>query len=468
MPVNYVRFQRGSQAAYQALVDAKNLDPNTLYFIYAEQGSTGALYLGDKLISGGDIVFTSAYLDDLADVVVKEAQTDSFLVKAENGDWVAKTLEDVVALIKENLGEIASSAQVFQVERTAEETDSEAITRIVGDTLVSAGDMVIVKYQFVAGKYQHTAYVYDGKVWVAMDGNYDATNVYFTDNFIFTKPVGTVTIPSSGSTEKEAAGKNLVEFFSSLFAEEDLTPDISNQPSVSKLTIANSGSYEVGTTVNPSFTVAFEDGKYQYGPEPTGVTVSNWKITSNNGDDISIDVTNNDQQTGNLASVTIKADTSIDYSAVATYSEGVAAKTNLGNDSSVKINAGTKSKNANGSIKGYRNTFYGTLNDKTTELTNSVIRGLNKTNKTSVTGDTFTIDVTVGALRTILAVPAGLKPSYVGHREGLNAPLLDDNTTKVTVAVDGAVAGADTIDYDVYVWTYANPYATLEHYDVTI
>ena len=24
------------------------------------------------------------------------------------------------------------------------------------------------------------------------------------------------------------------------------------------------------------------------------------------------------------------------------------------------------------------------------------------------------------------------------------------------------------IDYDVYVWTYANPYATLEHYDVTI
>jgi len=46
--------------------------------------------------------------------------------------------------------------------------------------------------------------------------------------------------------------------------------------------------------------------------------------------------------------------------------------------------------------------------------------------------------------------------------------LLDDNTTKVTVAVDGAVVGADTIDYDVYVWTYANPYAALEHYDVTI
>jgi len=84
-----------------------------LYFIYAEEGSTGALYLGDKLISGGDTIFTSAYLDDLADVIVKEAQTDSFLVKAENGDWVAKTLEDVIDLIKENLGEVAPLAQVF-------------------------------------------------------------------------------------------------------------------------------------------------------------------------------------------------------------------------------------------------------------------------------------------------------------------------------------------------------------------
>lgn len=467
MPVNYVRFQRGSQAAYQALVDSNSLDSNTLYFIYADKGSTGALYMGEKLISGGDTVFTSAYLDDLADVVVAEAQTNSFLVKAENGDWVAKTLEDVVALIKDNLGEVASSAQVFQVERTAEEEDADAIDRIVADTMVSAGDMVIVKYQFVTGKYQHTAYVYDGEAWVAMDGNYDATNVYFSDNFIFTKPIGTVTIPSTGSVEKEAAGKNLVEFFSSLFAEEDLDPDVT-QPSVSKLTITNSGSYEVGTTVNPSYTVAFEDGKYQYGPEPTGVTVSNWKITSTNGDDISVDVTNNSNQTGALTAVNIKEDTSINYSAVATYSEGVAAKTNLSNDSSNKIAAGTKSKTVNGAVKGYRNSFYGTLVDKTTELSSSVIRALTPSGKTLKAGDTFAIDVAVGAYRTILAVPAGLSISYVGHREGLNAPLLDENTTKVTVAVDGATEGADTINYDVYVWTYANAYATAEHYDVTI
>jgi hypothetical protein len=31
-----------------------------------------------------------------------------------------------------------------------------------------------------------------------MDGNYNAENVYFSKNMIFTEPVGTITIPSSG------------------------------------------------------------------------------------------------------------------------------------------------------------------------------------------------------------------------------------------------------------------------------
>ena len=86
MPRNYVRFQRGSKEAYQDLLDRNAVDPNTLYFIYAEGESTGSLYMGKKLISGGDTIITSASLDDLADVIIKGANTNSFLVKA------AKTL----------------------------------------------------------------------------------------------------------------------------------------------------------------------------------------------------------------------------------------------------------------------------------------------------------------------------------------------------------------------------------------
>jgi hypothetical protein len=42
-----------------------------------------------------------------------------------------------------------------------------------------------------------------------MDGNYNADNVYFDDDFIFTESVGTVVIPESGSTKVAAAGKNI-------------------------------------------------------------------------------------------------------------------------------------------------------------------------------------------------------------------------------------------------------------------
>jgi hypothetical protein len=54
-----------------------------------------------------------------------------------------------------------------------------------------------------------------------MDGNYNAENVYFKNDFIFTEPVGTVNIPESGSTTVAAAGKNIKEFLSSLFAQEE-------------------------------------------------------------------------------------------------------------------------------------------------------------------------------------------------------------------------------------------------------
>lgn len=468
----YVKFMRGTQEAYDALVKK---DENTLYFVYDPANEkVGALYMGDRVISGGDIVLASATLRELADVLVETTKENSFLVQNAEGKWDNISVTDVAALIQEHMSAAsAAPAQVFQADLVEGESHDAAIARVVDGKALTAGDIAIVREVIGVDAEDdsiatgHTAYVYDGSAWTAMDGNYNARNVFFDDDFVFTKAIGTVTIPTTGSKTVAAKGKNLSEFFAGLFAEEDTSPD-KTEPSVSALTITGNGSYEVGTTVNPSFSVTFEDGKYQYGPEPTGVVVSNWKITSNNGDNISRDVTANTKQTGDLAAVNVKADTSITYTATATYGNGNYANTNLGNESTIRIAAGSKSKSASASIKGYRNSFYGTLNDKTTELTSAVIRGLNKTGKTSVAGDKITITVAKDCLRTILAVPAGLAVSYVGHREGLNAPLLDENTTKVTVAVDGAVAGADTIDYDVYVWTYADPYKSEEHYDVTI
>ena len=97
MAIEYVKFQRGSLAAYEALKAAGRLDANTLYFIKVE-GGVGRLYMGENLISGGDIVLQSAKLDDLEDVIISNAKAGSFLVY-ENEKWIAKSLEEVAELI---------------------------------------------------------------------------------------------------------------------------------------------------------------------------------------------------------------------------------------------------------------------------------------------------------------------------------------------------------------------------------
>ena len=74
MAIIYVRFQRGSQAAYDRLIELNTIDNNTLYFIYENNdATTGSLYMGDKLISGGNISTTVSSLDELSDVIVAGA-----------------------------------------------------------------------------------------------------------------------------------------------------------------------------------------------------------------------------------------------------------------------------------------------------------------------------------------------------------------------------------------------------------
>lgn len=98
---DFVRFQRGSKTAYEALKNAGRVENNVLYFIYeSEDSATGTLYLGSKLISGGESTVVSSSLGDLTDVLITGAGTNSFLVKNDNGIWVAKTAEEVAGLIQ--------------------------------------------------------------------------------------------------------------------------------------------------------------------------------------------------------------------------------------------------------------------------------------------------------------------------------------------------------------------------------
>lgn len=348
-------------------------------------------------------------------------------------------------------------SHVFEATLEAEETHEAAIARVVGEAKVVTGDIAIVKAPIHGEKVEYTAYVYNGSAWAAMDGNYSAENVYFDEDFVFTKAIGTVTIPSSGSKTVTAAGKNIKEFFAGLFAAEQ-NPS-KTDPSVS-VTLTGAGSYEVGTTLTPSFSASFEDGKYTYGPEPTGATVSTWEVTSTAGESF-------DTASGTCAELTVTDAMSYSVTAKATHSAGNKGLTNLGNESSVQISAGTKSKTSS-TITGYRNTFYGTMTTKPETLTSADIRALvGKSEASLANGAVFDVDVVVGAMRTVIAYPATLQDLTAIQDNNDSMSNIVSSFTKTTVSVEGA-NGATPINYKVYYMDYANPYDTANKYTVTI
>lgn len=449
MAINYVKFQRGSKEAYDALKTAGKLDENTLYFIYPEADSTiGALFMGSRVISGGDIITTAASLSELSDVMVAGAGTNSFLVK-EGDKWVAKTVEDVASLVKENLGDIAAPAQVFQGVIGAEESNENAITRVVGEAVPVEGDSLILKKLIADGKYEYTAYVYSGEGWAAMDGNYNAENVYFANNLTYTSNIGVLTVPSSGNGTIVATGKNLKEVLASILAKRVL-PNKTN-PSVS-VSSTNSKEYEVGTKVSPAYTSTFSAGSYTYGPT-TGVSVSSWKATL--GEETLT------TQNGTFAEMTVADDTNIRIAVVATHTEGVAPKDNLGSvltDSAELAQKQIQAGEATGYgsyIKGFRNLFY-TSKIAPVDLTSANIRGMTSAKSTT---NTIKVSVVEGAKQVVIAVPSGRKVTVVKD-EGAFGTDIFSSFVKSVISVGGADATAESIgsyakDYNVYVYTPA-------------
>lgn len=363
------------------------------------------------------------------------------------GDGVT-TYENLIAI---HAGEIPAAATHYEGIKADGESDMDVIARVLEEATVATAkdDIFIVKTLIANGKYSHTAYVYDGVKWIAMDGNYNAENVYFDEDFTFTTKIGTVQTLTNGSATKAAAGKNIKEFLASLFAAE-ANPS-KTDPSVS-VTLSNAGAHEVGTVLNPTYTASFEDGKYSYGPEPTGATVESWAVTSNYGESW-------ETASGTCEELTVADDTNYTITAKATHTAGSVPKTNIGNDctdTSKKIAAGTKSKTSS-AITGYRSYFYGVLNTSSADapLTSAIIRD-NLTNGGNYNeAKSFTLNGSATAKRIVVAIPSsstrgGL--SEVILTSAMNTPVTDSYTkTAKAVKVEG-VGGFTAADYDVYVY----------------
>ena len=352
----------------------------------------------------------------------------------------------------------STPTQYFEGTITGDESDEDKIAEITASAELNTGDVAVIIRTIHGDKKSYTAYVYNGSTWEAMDGNYDATNVYFKDNLIITANIGVQTIDSSGSKTLDTAGKNIKQVFDLIMAEEK--NPTTTQPSVT-VTSSQVKAYEVGTKVTPQYTATLNPGSYSYGPA-TGITATGWTVS----DSLSGSATT---ATGSMPEVTVADNTNYTITATATYGAGAVPVTNLGNPYEAgKIAAGSKTGSTSTKITGYRNTFYGTYNTKDGTVNSAYIRALpSKSNKALANGSTFSVQVPVGAMRIMLAYPATLRDvTSIKDRNGLNAES-KSSFTQSTVSVEGA-NGATAIEYKVYTMDRAEANQTLNYFDVTI
>lgn len=348
-----------------------------------------------------------------------------------------------------------AEGHVFEAIRSDGETDNDAIARVVGEETLVTGDIAIIKVLIDGDKYQYTAYVYNGTAWAAMDGNYNAENVYFDEDLTTTSAIGNITL-SNGQASIASAGKNLKEVWNTIFVKEK-NPSTS-QPSVS-ITFSQAKAYEVGTVVTPTYSATLNAGSYTYGPA-TGIVAKTWSVTDTAGNSTTT-------ASGTFADVTVADSTNYKITATATYDAGTVPITNVGNPyPSGQITAGSKSATS-GAITGYRNSFYGTMTEKAT-VDSAAIRALSgKSNRALTNGATFNVTIPVGALRVVVGYPATLRDlTSIKDVNGMNAEILS-GFTKSTVSVEGA-NGATAIDYKVYTMDFANANDTANTFAVTI
>ena len=91
----YVKFLRGTKTAFDKIITKDN---DTLYFIYDSEDQTkGSLYLGDKLIGGGNGSATAVTnINDLANVLISNVQDKQILAyDASTKKWVNKTPAEI-------------------------------------------------------------------------------------------------------------------------------------------------------------------------------------------------------------------------------------------------------------------------------------------------------------------------------------------------------------------------------------
>ncbi len=287
-----------------------------------------------------------------------------------------------------------------------------------------------------------------------MDGNYNAENVYFSEDLITTTEIGNIHL-IDGQATISASGKNLKQVFEEIFVSEQ-NPEIT-EPEV-LLTFNQAKSYEVGTVITPSYSAMLSAGQYSYGPA-TGIVATSWEITDSENQ-------SSNEAAGTLPEIVVTDNMSYTITATATHGDGAIPVSNLGNPcANLQIKEGSSVAVSN-PLTSYRNSFYGTFTNKN-ELTPSDIRELTFSNKALRNSSVVNINIPVGAMRVVFAYPATLQDlTSIQDKNDSNSNIISGFSSQI-MNIEGA-NGYEAIEYKVYSIDFADAYNTSNVFIVTI
>ena len=408
------------------------------------------------------------------------------------GDHVIADLEERFDSIESAMNSMGNA--VFQINAgdlkdLAGTTEGEKVGIYVNTLIaqtegssVNEGNIAIVKKTIhekftnkegveIPAHYSYTAYVYNGTVWTAMDGNYNAENVYFNDDITFTANIGALTL-ASGKTKGtfESKGKSLEEVLKGIMAK-TLAPTI-NQPkftldSVSvksyttntvktSATETKNDATEIGNYITAlEWKGTFTDGTYSYGYQGgTGTANKNAGCTATY--EVSCDKTGTASGQTKDGTWTLTNNIQIDSTDAKTYATITNKCTwndsprtpinNIGDSVSGAIESASASGSKGASITGHRSSFYYVGTDNTTTIDNAFIRNSfsRRAKDTTFKVDTKTpggaafsgVIIPANTTRVMFAVPGKYNNIAVINVDGMGLP--EDGFEKTTVRVKGA------------------------------
>lgn len=360
------------------------------------------------------------------------------------------------------------------------------------------GDVAVVKEEIANGKYMHTAYIWDGANWAAMDGNYNAENVYFNEDLTYTANIGALTLGTQNSKTLSAKGKSLEEVLKKILAETK-NPTIT-QPTYTSLTAKatyKNSSTEIGSQITAlGWTANSSKGSYEFGSyNPANQTTTTSKTP---GITPVFEVKYGETVLGttedSASNVVLAEPIVIDTASSKTYAtitgtmswsnDTLQPVNNIGgqeNESGEKYTAiaeGSINQSANLTLTGYyQGCFYGCSTTEVTpdNITSAKVRSLGKTNK-AYAKENLVLSVPVGTKSIVIACPADKTGSTYVLNTTVNAEmgtLFGADKIAKTLEVGGADAtdeniGNYTKNYNVWIYTPAEAYGSTASLTITL